>query len=235
MAMPADGSDIAFVQEELQRHGLTLRGGFDLDEGEALPGDPSGRFRSVLLVGNVGGAMWPHFQRWRSDMAGDALHPLDDWSRSLVEACAADCGASAVFPSDRPFMPFQQWAIRAEGLQASPLGILMHPKYGLWHAYRAALLFDYPLGCVSAETPDHPCDGCAERPCLSACPVGAHSTAGYDYPGCLDHIRSADSGSCMPSGCRDRNACPQASEWRYPSEMQRFLMGAFARAAISAS
>ncbi len=29
----------------------------------------------------------------------------------------------------------------AEGLKPSPLGLLMHPEYGLWHGYRGAILF----------------------------------------------------------------------------------------------
>ena len=35
--------------------------------------------------------------------------------------------------------------MRAEGLKPSPIGILMHPQFGLWHAYRGALLFDVEI------------------------------------------------------------------------------------------
>src|SRR4030095_137820 len=34
-----------------------------------------------------------------------------------------------------------RWAMRAEAVAPSPLGILIHPDYGLWHAYRGALAF----------------------------------------------------------------------------------------------
>ena len=53
---------------------------------------------------------------------------------------AAEIGGQAIFPSDKPYMPFQQWAMQAEGLKKSPLGMLIHPVYGLWHAYRGAIL-----------------------------------------------------------------------------------------------
>ena len=66
--------------------------------------------------------------------------------------------------------------MRAEGLKASPLGILMHPEYGLWHAYRGALLFDEALAAEDLnqepENPIHLCALCDRKPCLDACPVG---------------------------------------------------------------
>ena len=49
-------------------------------------------------------------------------------------------GAAPIYPfGGPPYWPFQRWAQRAEAVFPSPLGILIHPEYGLWHAYRAAL------------------------------------------------------------------------------------------------
>ena len=45
----------------------------------------------------------------------------------------------------RPWLPFQQWARKAEPVHVSPLGVLIHPDYGLWHSYRGALCFDTRL------------------------------------------------------------------------------------------
>ncbi|MCO5065544.1 MAG: hypothetical protein M9924_14180 [Rhizobiaceae bacterium] len=208
--------------------GLSLRGGFNLEPGEECPPGPSGRpARAVLLVGNVGAAFWSHFVRWREQQAQAVANPLDSWSRMVIGAAAREAGARAVLPNDRPFAPFQQWAMRAEHLRPSPLGILMHPEFGLWHAYRGALLFDEPLEIETASQHPHPCDGCAEKPCLTACPVSAHGLHGFAYRQCLDHVRG-DGHRCREEGCLDRNACPAGTDFRYPATTQRFFMEAFA-------
>ena len=71
--------------------------------------------------------------------------PLNRWTRRVIEPIAESFGARAAYPFGEPGWPFQRWALRAETLYASPLGILIHPEYGLWHAWRAALLFDERL------------------------------------------------------------------------------------------
>jgi hypothetical protein len=225
------------IAAALAVHGLMPRGGFAFGPGEPAPGGASGRpARAVLLVGHAGGAIWRHFSRWRAVQPADTADPLDRWSRNVIGEVAAAFGARAVSPSDRPYLPFQTWAIRAEGLRPSPLGILMHPQYGLWHAYRGALLFEDETAAVhiraagsAAVAPIHLCDGCAEKPCLSVCPVGAHAATAFDHDGCLAHVRSEAGGPCRDAGCLDRNACPVGTSYRYPAAIQAFLMTAFAR------
>jgi hypothetical protein len=180
------------------------------------------------LVGQAGASAWPHFVAWRERQPKDLPHPLDTWAREVIGAVAARFGARAVSPSDRPYVPFQQWAMRAEGLKASPLGLLMHPRYGLWHAYRGALLFDTEVETAVREEAVHLCDACVEKPCLKSCPVGAYSTAGFDHGACRGHVRSAAGRPCMSAGCLDRKACPYGAAYRYPAQMQVFHMSAFA-------
>jgi ferredoxin len=218
----------------LARHGLIVRGGFVFAAGQAAPPGPSGRAaKAVLLVGQAGAAPWPHFQRWREKQPEGLANPLDTWSRQVIGEAAQAFGARAVWPSDRPFLPFQQWACRAEGLKPSPLGILMHPEYGLWHAYRGALLFDEEVpelqrSSEAADASIHLCDLCREKPCLGACPVGAHSGADFAYDACLSHVRSPMGKTCRDTGCLARNACPHGAAYRYPKEMQAFHIERFA-------
>lgn len=150
------------------------------------------------------------------------------WSREIIGAAATRFKARAVSPSDRPYLPFQQWAMRAEGLVPSPLGILMHPEYGLWHAYRGALLFDAEIMNQDAEKPIHLCDLCVGKPCLKSCPVGAYSEAGFAHEDCLSHVRGAGK-ACREAGCLDRNACPHGTAYRYGQDAQAFHMAAFMR------
>lgn len=222
--------DLETVEARLYRNGLILRGGFNFAPGEAAPPGLSGSAaRSVLLVGQAGDAPWQHFLGWREGQEQDIANPLDTWSRSVIGGVAAEFGARAVSPSDRPYLPFQQWAMRGEGLKPSPLGILMHPEYGLWHAYRGALLFDVEIPIQAPEAAIHLCDLCPGKPCLKSCPVGAYSDAGFAYQSCLDHVRGPSGEPCRTGGCLDRNACPYGTAYRYPADEQAFHMAAFIR------
>jgi len=222
--------DLANVAAEFAGHGLILRGGFNLAPEEA---DPLGRSvspaKSVLLVGQGGDAPWPHFLRWRRSQPEDLADPLDTWSRQVIGEVATRFGARAVSPSDRPWLPFPQWAMRAEGLRPSPLGILMHPEYGLWHAYRGALLFDVEISIQAPREVIHLCDLCDGKPCLKSCPVDAYSASGFAYGACRDHVRSPAGEPCRGGGCVDRNACPFGVAYRYAPQAQAFHMAAFIR------
>ncbi len=218
------------IEEALAASGLILRGGFNFTEADAAPASLTGEpAKAVLLVGQAGAAPWPHFLRWRKKKARDMENPLDAWSREVIGEIAARFGARAVSPNDRPFLPFQQWAMRAEGLKPSPLGILMHPQYGLWHAYRGALLFNHEIEARTPDKVNHLCDTCIGKPCMKSCPVDAYSPTGFAYQDCLAHVRGVAGEPCMSFGCFDRNACPYGTAYRYPSEVQAFHMAAFAR------
>src|SRR3954454_3163001 len=129
----------AAITEAFADTGLLVRGGFTAGADDRLPAGPSGApARAVVLVGNAGGELWPHFQAGRRDEP----HPLDCWTRRTVEPRAAALGVRPLYPNDRPYQPFQRWAMRAEPVAPSPIGLLTHPDHGLWHAYRAALPLD---------------------------------------------------------------------------------------------
>ncbi len=211
------GSDLAAA---LAPHGLILRGGFHPELGEAgLEG-----VGTVILVGNAGSAMWEAF----APSIDGAPNPLDRWTKLVIDPIAKEFGARAIYPFGPEAPPFQRWARRAETLHTSPLGILIHPEYGLWHAWRAALLFPLRLELPLRSDAPSPCDSCAEKPCLSACPVGAFSGAAYDVPACAAYIAKPEAG-CPTVGCHARNACPVGRKWRYVETQTRFHMAAFAR------
>jgi hypothetical protein len=213
------------IGEALAAHGLIPRGGFVFGNDEPAPA------RTVLLVGNAGADYWPHFSRWREGQPAGLADPLDTWSRKVLGDIASRFAARAVSPSDRPFAPFQQWAMRAEGLRASPLGILMHPRYGLWHAFRGALLFDREIVLPPVASVRHPCETCADRPCLRACPVEAFSPSGFAYEACRAHVRGPKGAACREGGCLARNACPVGADHRYPADVQAFHQAAFVSSA----
>lgn len=186
------------------------------------------RARTVVLLGNVGGSIWKPFSEWRRRNP-DAADPLDAWSTAVIRPVAEALGGTAFFPSEKPWQPFQQWAMRAEGLRPSPLGILVHPDYGLWHGYRGAIGFAKPVAFVSEPARPHPCDHCPDKPCLSACPAGAVLPDRFDVPACRTYLAGEGEGTCMQVGCLARNACPVGAAYRYPAEQLRFHMDALGR------
>lgn len=231
MTAPSANADTTLetIRAALAPHGLFLRGTVNFASGEAAPLLSDGRpAASVVLIGNIGGSLWQPFSAWRdglSDRGG--ADPLDTWSKAVIQPIAAACGATAYFPSDPPWQPFQQWAMRAEGLKPSPLGILIHPRFGLWHGYRAALGFDILLDFTGERATEHPCDRCSTKPCISACPAAALAGERFDVALCRSHLRTdAGRAGCLTSGCISRAVCPVGGRYRYPPEQLRFHMSA---------
>jgi hypothetical protein len=205
--------------------GLRVRGAFHPGDQDGVPqlqpGTPAG---TVVLIGSTGSSAWPAF---RSEQA-PGPDPLDTWTRAKVEPIAAAAGARAVYPGDRPFLPFLRWARRSEDVHTSPLGLLIHPEHGLWHSYRAALLLSARIEVPPPTERPSPCTSCAQKPCLAACPVGSFGAGGYDSESCLDHLATAEGRACLNHGCKARNACPVGRTSRYIEDQIRFHMRAFA-------
>ncbi|MEQ8602182.1 MAG: ferredoxin [Marivibrio sp.] len=216
---------LASLAAALVPHGLLLRGGFH-------PGPEDGfeDAATLVMIGAAGPAFWRAFEAYAYE--DGAPHPMDRWTRRTLTPIAGALDARALFPFDGPpHHPFQRWAQRAEAVHPSPLGLLIHPEYGLWHAYRAAFAFRERLDLPTHARRPSPCASCAERPCLSACPVGAFSAeTGYDVPACTSHLRSPQGESCRTAGCQARRACPIGRSYAYDSAQAAFHMKAFERA-----
>lgn len=210
------------IAEAVADTGMIARGGFATDQTDHAEGLDAG---CVVMLGNVGGSIWPRFERQRSP----GRDPLDRWTRTSLQPIATRFGATFVHPSDRPYRPFQRWAQRADHVWQSPIGLLIHPEFGLWHAYRGALLFaELVEGLPIVEGLPSPCMTCAGQPCLTTCPVDAFTVGGYDSPACREHVRSGSQPTCLSEGCAARLACPIGVAHRYGADQMRFHMAAFA-------
>lgn len=225
--------DLAWLAECCRADGLLLRGGFIPTAEDGVPPLSDGRQPgTVLLLGNVGSSLWPTFSA-SAEACDGRPHPLDRWSRRVVQAIALEIGAEPLFPfGGPPYLPFQRWAQRAEPVAPSPLGILIHPDYGLWHAYRAALALRDRLDLPQRDLTPRPCDGCADRPCLTACPVGAFDGNRYDVSVCVSHLASPPGQPCMSGGCLARRACPVGRTYAYGSDQARLHLEAFRAAHV---
>jgi epoxyqueuosine reductase QueG len=208
------------VLTAIRRAGFTPLGWFEPSEADLVPGGA----RSVILIGNAGPEMFRRFARER-DPARDAL---DDWTREVVTALAHSLDARALFPFDAaPPYPFLTWARRGGAGHVSPLGLNIHPTYGLWHAYRAALLFPVVFDLPAVSPGAHPCETCAGKPCLSACPVSAFDGMRYDVEVCARHIAAPRGNDCLTAGCLARRACPVGQGFAYAPAQAQFHRRAF--------
>ncbi|MBU6266770.1 MAG: 4Fe-4S dicluster domain-containing protein [Sphingomonadales bacterium] len=215
---------LAAIETAIAGAGLVARGALRLDS-EDRAGVLSGR-HSLVLVGFVGRAGWDAFAA--APERGDGQqHPLDRWSRRMIDAIAGRLDAHAVYPFEGPpYWPFQRWARRAEPLHPSPLGLLIHPVYGVWHSYRGALAFRQDVASPPPVPTLSPCDNCVGKSCLSACPVRAFTSAGYDVAACAASLR-ANEHACMALGCLARRACPVGVHHAHAPDQAEFGMQAF--------
>lgn len=180
--------------------------------------------RFVILIGNAGPDMFRRFGCER-DPVRDRM---DDWTRDTVERLAADLDARACYPFEmNPPWPFLTWARRAGAGHVSPLGLNIHPVYGLWHAYRAALLFSVAFDIPAHKAGQSPCETCVVKPCLTGCPVRAFDGSLYDVQACAAHLRSPDGQNCMTRGCLARHACPVGQGYAYAPAQAEFHMRSF--------
>lgn len=169
---------------------------------------------------------WPVFTA-SPEYSDQGKNPVDRWSKRIIGALADQFGGQAAFPSDGPpYAPFIAWALATGRFWQSPTGMMVHDTAGLMISIRGALELPVPLPAIP-NTPS-PCDGCVDKPCIPACPVGALSgDAPYDVPVCKTYLDTPAGSDCMGGGCLVRSACPVSQRFARPPDQSAFHMRAF--------
>ncbi len=185
------------------------------------------RARSIVAIGNGGAALWTALGRhaqahpgwWRRE------NPLDDFTREVIEAQVAPAArrsgthATVVYPfmQGAPTLSFIELA-KAAGLGGpSIVGVAVHPVFGPWIAFRAALLVDEVIDAPGDAAGFDPCPTCTARTCVAACPAGAvEYPTGWDIQRCLIHRVEVEP-DCTPQ-CHARARCVLGPQHRYPDD-----------------
>jgi epoxyqueuosine reductase len=183
------------------------------------------RAKSIIVIGNGGGAFWKTFKQHCDENPGWTArdNPLDDFTRVVIERDLAPILAGVAYTIVYPFMSsgptlnFME-AGKAAGLSGpSIIGVVVHPVYGPWIAFRAAILLDVLLDAAGEAHGFDPCPSCTARTCISACPADAVSFAsGWHIPKCLTHRVEVEA-DCAPR-CHARAGCVLGPEHRYPDD-----------------
>ncbi len=218
------------LQSDLEETGLLLLGGFRLEPRQSAPPLADGsRPKTLCVVASAGPALWR--QLTAAPEYGREAHPIDAWSKRVLVGLAHTHGAEIVFPFDGPpYWPFQQWILRLPAMSQSPLGIIVHRRYGPWFALRGALLFKDEIRFEVEDESPGPCPGCIDKPCLDACPASALTrNSAYDAGICRGYVRANESKDCAERGCLVRHACPYGREYAHSPEQAQHHMAAFTR------
>jgi hypothetical protein len=183
--------------------------------------------RSIVVVGNGGGAFWAAFKRHAHRNPGwmQREHPLDDFTREIAESSIAApvratgtrCFIVYPFIHEARTLNFVQLARTAGLTGPSIIGVSLHPEFGPWIAFRAALLVDELIDSPGPATRFNPCPTCTARTCIKACPASAVSIEhGSDRLKCLTHRVEVEQ-DCIIQ-CHARAACVVGPEHMYPHD-----------------
>ena len=217
------------LNDLLNKYGLFVRGGFFPEPGDGIPllsnGSPT---RTVVLIGNAGSALWDSFTR---EVHNNGRHSLDHWLTPIITKAANKVDAEPIFPNQGPpFIPLAKWAMRAESVYRSPIGILIHSTFGLWHVYRAAFLFNDKVPVPNRSDDPNPCSSCVSQPCLRVCPADAFGSDRFNAYACSSFVESEWGENCRDRGCMARRACPIGRDYSYFPAQQKFHTAAMLEA-----
>jgi epoxyqueuosine reductase len=213
--------------QSLNEKGLTLISVLDtqtlpssLKEGISEQEIALDEYPRLVVLANGGGNLWKTFSADRPVVE----HPLDHYSIQITsqffESFLPHVPNIRLYPQAHQ-LPIQQLSRFAGWSFPSPLGMDIHPEFGLWYAYRAIYLVGSELPLFNDAYTKSPCDDCKEKPCFPACPSGAvQGIEKFDTSKCIPHRLTKDS-ECAET-CLARLACPIGLQHQYSAEQISF-------------
>ena len=212
--------NLAEIRAQAQAQQLDIFGAFHPEPKDDAPAG----CQTLVLLGPHEPGFWDVLT---ASPEWGAADPVDRWSARVIGALADALGATALFPfGGPPYQPFIRWALRSGAAWQSPVTILVHDRAGLMVSYRGALAF--PKRIELPPPPLKPCDTC-EKPCLTACPVGALTRQGYDVAACHAYLDTPEGQDCMRRGCAVRRACPVSQTYGRMEDQSAYHMSVFHR------
>lgn len=176
-------------------------------------------YSQLLLCGHGGNRFWQRL----TEAKIDGKNPVDDRSVQVITAGLEKYAAGADYKILYPgisSLPLQGLGCLSGWHHHSPLGLGIHPTYGLWFAYRSVVLSNTSFDPTTPLTSPSPCLSCEEKTCVTACPAAALSNDRFDVSKCVSY-RLSEQSNCT-SKCIARIACPVAPRHRYADEQLNY-------------
>ena len=211
--------------EFLESSGINMLCIFDTDKVKhlitpALPDLDEREYPSTVLMANAGSALW-------EAMKLDGMifpDPVDSFSSKVAVTFAKEylqAESKLLYPSNEYLVSLPEFGTLAGWSHMSPMRVGIHPKFGLWFAYRVLMLVSVPLPPTERGATEHPCLSCIEKPCQSACPANAVGNIGdFDLDKCFG-FRDKENSPCARQ-CLARVRCPVGSEFRYTKDQLNY-------------
>ena len=195
--------------------------------------------RSAVVFANGGTLFWECFLediRKSPKHLSNHEHPIDDFVSRCIQSVDPTPSSSRRWiqcsETSDIFLDFRVLG-RESGLgYESPLGLLIHPMYGLWVSMRMVLLTTDVIENIekienietieqtdSTSICSNPCTGCVEKPCITSCPAGAVTTEGWSVQPCASFHEVSE--RCTVK-CHSRLACPVGKESRHSPLQQLY-------------
>lgn len=220
--------------DEIASLGLSILGGFQVNKSDIAQWNKFFELEHsedtpfyLYLIGNIGSKHYDIYAK----LGIPKKQSMDVFTQEALETIFSQSKITkAFYPSIKPYAPFQSWAKRAHIGYSSPLGMLVHPKWGLWFAFRAAILStDKIEGLIDNPYNEEisPCIPCSDKPCISNCPAKAVKAECFNYQNCQNYLRDNSHSHCATYSCIARNSCPIGQEYRYSDEHQKFHMALY--------
>jgi hypothetical protein len=220
------------VAEELYDRGLNLQAIFQFDQlpdvlkAKIVQCEPeSTRYQRLILLGNAGSQFWQSMQHHRIRITQDE-DPVDNFFiRTVENTFDTDPDYRIIYPGNH-FLPLQDLGKLAGWHHESPLGLGIHPVFGLWFAYRGVIMSNsdfIPATDDFDTTSESPCASCDQKPCIPACPADAVTKSGFKIKPCSNYRLEPDS-RCQ-SRCVSRLVCPIGRDHRYLEEQMAYHYG----------
>lgn len=210
--------------EYLNACGINLFHAFDTDSiatsiSDAVPHLNLNQYPTTILVANAGYKFWQSMK----DAKVEGEDPIDQYSTTIVQRYSQhflDAEFELLYPSDYP-VSLRTIGSKTGWSHDSPMGISIHPEFGLWFAYRALFMVSTPLPASQPIQLKHPCESCVDKPCQAVCPASAVTEMGaFDLDTCA-RFRIEDDSICGFQ-CLSRISCPVGAEYRYVPEQMKY-------------
>ena len=189
--------------DRLARLGVGLQGVINTP-GIPLPQYCRGYLQLLVFV-HTGSELWRNIKMEGEDpLDNKSVQLAEDFMRRLDET-----EYKLIYPTDHEAVDLIKIGRRLGWQNDSKLSIGINLKFGTWFAYRFVIAANTTFSeIVLLET--NPCDTCANKSCISACPAVAVASGGFDLGRCS--IERLTPHSDCAENCAARLTCPVGSE-----------------------